>query len=269
MHPTAARGSWCASPPPDPGTVPSPMGTPAGELRLTTFNAHYGVLPVRGRTRRHYDVIATLAGFDADVLVIQETMRPDGESGDVDAFAAEHGYDLHFALVGRTSLTTRWPRLDPAGEATSGVSVLTRLPSRRLDDLVLGPTPGDPSPERAAVQVEVDVAGAPLRVIGVHLTSRLLHGPPIQLRKLSGLVPPAGTPTIVAGDCNFWGPPVTLLMPGWRRAVKGRTWPWRAPHSQIDHILYRRGEVEVIDGSVLGHVGSDHLPVTARLRVRS
>ena len=48
---------------------------------------------------------------------------------------------------------------------------------------------------------------------------------------------------------NFWGPPVALVLPGWRRAVRARTYPsWRA-HSQVDHILVTRS-VEVISGGV-------------------
>ncbi len=73
---------------------------------------------------------------------------------------------------------------------------------------------------------------------------------------------------MVAGDCNFWGPPVTALLRGWRRAVTGRTWPARAPHSQIDHVLVRPADVQVLDGAVLPDTGgSDHRPVRAVLRV--
>lgn len=239
------------------------------DVRFASFNTHYGVLPVRRPPRREYDLHAALASLDADVIVAQETMRPDGESGTVDAFAAEHGYDLHFALVGRTTLRSRWARLAPDGEGTSGVALLTRLPSRRLDDVVLGPTPGDPAPRRLAVHVELAVDGRPLEVIGVHLTSRLPHGPPIQLRRLARALPRRGRAAVVAGDCNFWGPGVvSLLGGGWRRAVRGRTWPARAPHSQIDHVLVRPDDVEVVESAVLPDVGSDHRPVRAVLRLR-
>ena len=69
--------------------------------------------------------------------------------------------------------------------------------------------------------------GRPVRLVAVHLTSRLPHGPPLQLRRLARALPPPGTPAVVAGDCNFWGPGVEALLPGWRRAVRGRTWPAR------------------------------------------
>jgi endonuclease/exonuclease/phosphatase family metal-dependent hydrolase len=54
-------------------------------------------------------------------------------------------------------------------------------------------------------------------------------------------------------------------MPGWRRAVVGRTWPAWRPHSQIDHILVR-GALQPVRGEVLPHGGSDHRPVRAELR---
>jgi endonuclease/exonuclease/phosphatase family metal-dependent hydrolase len=237
------------------------------DVALASFNTHYGVMPVRRPPWRPYDVQGVLRSLEADVIVVQETMRPNGEHGDIDEFAAEHGYELFFGLVGRTTLTTRWPRLTVDGEGTSGIAVLTRSPARRLDDIVLGPTPGDPSPCRVAVRVEVDVDGTPLQVIGVHLTSRLPHGPPIQLRRLSRALPPPGVPAVVAGDCNFWGPPVTALLGGWQRAVRGRTWPARAPHSQIDHVLVRRADIEPLDAKVYPDVGSDHRPVRAVLRI--
>ncbi len=74
---------------------------------------------------------------------------------------------------------------------------------------------GDPTPERGGLHVVLDVGGTEVDLVGVHLTSRLPYGPPIQLRRLRRQLPPAGRPTIVAGDCNFWGPGVTTFLPGW------------------------------------------------------
>jgi endonuclease/exonuclease/phosphatase family metal-dependent hydrolase len=63
---------------------------------------------------------------------------------------------------------------------------------------------------------------------------------------------------------NLWGPPVSLLLPGWRRAVRGRTWPSWRPHSQPDHVLVT-SVVRVIDGAVVRTGNSDHLAVRAHL----
>ena len=66
-----------------------------------------------------------------------------------------------------------------------------------------------------------------------------------------------GGPQILAGDFNFWGPPLGVLMRGWDRPVRGRTYPSRRPHSQIDHVLVRGG-IEALGGEVLAEtpVGS-------------
>jgi endonuclease/exonuclease/phosphatase family metal-dependent hydrolase len=53
-------------------------------------------------------------------------------------------------------------------------------------------------------------------------------------------------------------------MPGWNRAVIGRTWPAWRPHSQIDHILVR-GALRGGGGRVLPDAGSDHRPVRVDL----
>src|SRR5262249_9740252 len=146
----------------------------------------------------------------------------------------------------------------------TGIAVLSRLPSTRVGKLPVGPVWPDPARARGALQVELDVDGTAVQLVAVHLTSRLPHGPPVQLTRLRPQLPPPGCPAVIAGDHNFWGPGVVSLLPGWRRAVRGRTWPASRPHSQIDHILVRRDAV-VRAAGVLPDVGSDHRPVHARL----
>jgi endonuclease/exonuclease/phosphatase family metal-dependent hydrolase len=72
---------------------------------------------------------------------------------------------------------------------------------------------------------------------------------------------------VLVGDMNTWGPLVHVFIPGWRRAVVGRTWPTWRPHSQIDHILVRGAALRTRRGVVLPHAGSDHRPVRAELDV--
>jgi endonuclease/exonuclease/phosphatase family metal-dependent hydrolase len=55
------------------------------------------------------------------------------------------------------------------------------------------------------------------------------------------------------------------MLPGWRRTVRGRTWPMPAPMHQLDHILVNDA-VRDEDGKVGSFAGSDHLPVRAVLR---
>jgi len=237
-----------------------------GELTLVSFNTHYGLKPLH-QGCAPYDLLGALTTLgEPDVMVIQEVWRPRGERAVVDDFADAHGftrYDVEFA---RATMHAKWPRPDANGEGTVGLAVLTRLPATVLDRPAIGPTIGDHVPHRRVLHLEVDVAGTPIDLVGVHLTSRLPHGPPLQLRRLARLLPPPGRPGIVTGDCNFWGPPASALLPGWSRAVRGRTWPAHRPHSQIDHVFVRGG-IEVVDAAVLPAVGSDHRPVRVRLRV--
>jgi len=235
-------------------------------LSLVTFNTHYGLGAPRAGARP-YDLGAVLVDLAADVMIIQEVWRPDSRHGIVDAFAEASGYAMHHVATGRATDTGRWPHHDPAGRGTVGTAILTRIPAHPMPSVRVGPTPGDPAPARELPQVEISVDGArPLRVVGVHLTSRLPHGPVIQLRRLARQLPVAGTPTVVAGDCNFWGPPArALLRDGWRRGVTGRTWPASRPHSQIDHVFTRPDDMAVTRPAVLEACGSDHRPVRVQL----
>ncbi|HUV11315.1 MAG TPA: endonuclease/exonuclease/phosphatase family protein [Acidimicrobiia bacterium] len=236
------------------------------DLSLASFNTHYGLRSSRRAHPRTFDMRAALGSLDADVVVVQELWRPDAHRGAVDDAAGVLGYDLVYEPTSAATLGPHWPHLVPTGEGESGIAVLSRLPVRRIGSLTLGPTPGDPAPVRTALDVEVDVGPRRLRLVAVHLTSRLPHGPVLQLRRLAGQLPSIGTPTVIVGDCNFWGPGVVGLLRGWRRTVRGRTWPSRLPHSQIDHILIRGDDgIRASGGRVLPGVGSDHLPVRVDL----
>jgi endonuclease/exonuclease/phosphatase family metal-dependent hydrolase len=131
----------------------------------------------------------------------------------------------------------------------------------------VGDVPGDTALRRCALHLALDVGGHDIDLVAVHLSSRLPYAPPMQLRNLRRRLPPRDRRTVLVGDFNLWGPAVVAMLPGWRRAVRGRTWPAHRPHSQIDHVLVR-DDVEVVDSAVLGEVGSDHLPLRVTLRPR-
>jgi endonuclease/exonuclease/phosphatase family metal-dependent hydrolase len=247
------------------------------ELTLASFNLHGGVVPHRisaprpgFRKRPHrgeFPALDVITAFAADVIVLQETYRPDTGPCLVDAVAEQLGFAAYEVVFGRGVLTP-WPHLGRTGEADAGLAILTRLPVRQRRVLPIRAVWLDPAPSRCALHLELDVDGVALDVVGVHLTSRLPHGPPQQLRALARQTADLGRarPAVIAGDMNFWGPPVSALLPGWTRGLRGRTWPAHRPHSQIDHVL-TRGPVDVLAAEVLGEVGSDHRPVRVRLRV--
>lgn len=139
-----------------------------------------------------------------------------------------------------------------------GLALLARVPTGRVEVLDLGSLPGD-GVRRIALRTVVEDRDAPLSVTGTHM-SHLRHGSPVQIRRLARLLPDRGQPGLLLGDMNLWGPPLSLLLPGWRRAVVGRTWPsWRRLF-QIDHV-FATGGVTVLEGAVVRAGRSDHLPL--------
>jgi endonuclease/exonuclease/phosphatase family metal-dependent hydrolase len=239
------------------------------ELKITSFNCHAGLQARSNGVCEPYDLDTVLRGFDADVIVVQESWTPDGGRAAVREFGESIGAEVFELRFGRARLEP-WPHVPRDGEGIGdvGLAIVSRLPAEERGRLRVGKVPLDPTPERGGLHVVIDVDGTEVDLVGVHLTSRLPYGPPAQLRRLRPQLPESGRPTIVAGDCNFWGPGVTTFLPGWTRSVRGRTWPSSRPHSQIDHILVREGDgVAVVDSAVLPAVGSDHRPVRATLRV--
>jgi endonuclease/exonuclease/phosphatase family metal-dependent hydrolase len=119
--------------------------------------------------------------------------------------------------------------------------------------------------DRYAILAEVVVGQVTITVVAVHLSFAIPNAL-AQLRRLGGYVP-SHRPSVVAGDCNLWGPLATRTLGDHRRAVRGRTWPAARPHSQLDHILVSP-TIAVERSRVLPPAGSDHLPVQARLSIR-
>ena len=153
------------------------------------------------------------------------------------------------------------PKFQPG---TWDLSILTRVPIATAEVLDLGKLRVDPV-HREAMMLTLHPGGRahrPLAVVGTHM-SHLTDGSPLQFRRLAKLLPVDDV--IVVGDMNLPGLLLRVMLPGYRRVVRGRTWPAWRPVIQSDHILATpalaasaRGEV------VLAARGSDHLPVRAR-----
>jgi endonuclease/exonuclease/phosphatase family metal-dependent hydrolase len=269
------------------------------ELVVATFNVHGGI----DGWGRSTDVVSPARRLDADVLVLQEAFTAADGSGTVGDIADATGLAVvaHLQLarvelypphpdadrrwrpthgMGPTSalqvrrldgpdvLERAHPRVarhhpGPARSGRWGLAVLTRLPLTHTSVIDMGRLRGDRADRQASV-VEVDVDGAPLTVVGAHM-SHLSTGSPLHFLALRRALALVRGPAVVAGDMNLWGPPTTAVLGPWRRAVAGRTWPAWRPIAQPDHILVNR-PVRVVSGEVLrGDTGSDHLPLRARL----
>lgn len=261
---------------------------------VASYNVHGGV----DGFGRPFDVVDACRGLDADVLVLQESWSPDDAPSLARVVGEALGYQVEELAMARgrmwtpppgTITTASWgpllrahgpygirlngrsrpraarsqPPVGTSHSGTWGIAVLSRLPVRQASTLSLGRLLRDPA-ERGAIVVDLDLSGRTLKVVGTHL-AHVSNGSVLHLRVLRDLIIDPVTPSVLAGDMNLWGPPLSALLPGWSRVVRGRTWPAWRPLAQLDHILVTAG-VEVDGGAeVVAVGGSDHLPVRASL----
>jgi endonuclease/exonuclease/phosphatase family metal-dependent hydrolase len=204
--------------------------------------------------------------FDADVVVVPEAWRDLSGHGFLDELV-EDGYRIEVLPFVTYQYGAREPRRGHPGEGVWELVLCSRLPIRARWTIPMGSVETDPASPRFALGCTVEVNGLPVDIIGVHVSSKLWRLAPVRhLNALRPLLPSRDRLAVVAGDCNLWGPGVVSVLPGWQRALRGRTFPAVHPHSQIDHILVR-ANVTVVWGEVLPLTPSDHRPVRARLRV--
>jgi endonuclease/exonuclease/phosphatase family metal-dependent hydrolase len=263
---------------------------PPASLILATFNVHMGV----DGWGRPFDVVGECDALGADILVIQESWEPDdGSVSTAGRVASRLGYQVVeevglargrlYAPIPTT--TRRWGplasqvrktlRLDleryratagpadrPFARGHWGVALLSRLRVRDVEIIQLGRLKRDPA-YRAVIRGTVRLQAGDLVVCGTHM-SHITHGSHAQYRRLSKQLPPVDSAAVLAGDMNLWGPPTTSYFRGWRRAVRGRSWPAHRPHSQLDHVLVTQS-VSVSGARIGGFAGSDHRPAVVTL----
>ena len=206
-------------------------------------------------------------GLDTDVVSLQEVWDPIVGGGTINEAAADLGYQIVHVPLSRSRVDPN-PEITPhphEADGTWGVALLSRLPVRRTRVVDLGRLVERwDVADRYAILAELDVGDREVVVSTTHLSFALPNAI-AQLRRLNGYLP-THRPSVVAGDCNLWGPLAEGLLTDHRRAVRGRTWPAHRPHSQLDHILVSP-ELAVESSAVLAPCGSDHRPVQATLRV--
>lgn len=231
-------------------------------IRFASLNLHCG-LDHRGAP---FSVKQAVAALDTDVIVIQENWRVHGSVSLAAAAAADCGYGsfTELDLVPDTPLADLEVVSGTAPDETGawGLAAMSRAPWTRHYTVPIGAAPGDVVGDRSAQVIEFPG----LRIVNVHLTHRLLHGP-AQLRRLLAALRADATPTVIAGDLNMCRPTVYLAR-GFRPTARGRTWPAHLPLAQLDHVLASDG-VQVAHSAVGPALGSDHLPVRATLSPRS
>jgi endonuclease/exonuclease/phosphatase family metal-dependent hydrolase len=237
---------------------------------VASLNLHCGF----GFYGQPFDVAAALCQLEADVICVQESWLPaeaDG-GGATSDWLAEAAAKLG-AEVFRTVLI-RPPGLRLAGVPPTSIKgelavvMLTALPVADYLTIELGRAPADDVPRFGQLVILDLGGGTAVRVVNTHLTHRLTS--PLQLRALrqrlrDDALPGGRMPTIIAGDLNMPRPFAAMSM-NYDVTVRGKTWPANRPLVQLDHILVDQ-RIKVVQSQVLPSVGSDHLPIRARLRV--
>lgn len=229
-------------------------------LTIGSLNLHCG-LSAAGWP---FDVPAALARLDADVIAVQEAWwaADSTEPDDVAAAADKLGAELIRVPLAGTSLGDLGIAPNP-DRGSWGIAVLSRLPVTSQETIDLGQAPGD-SYSRAALICTIEAPGGwLLRLVSTHLTHRFTS--PVQLYQLTQHLARGDDhlPTVIAGDLNM--PRLaTWIAAGYAPTVRGRTFPADRPVIQLDHLLVTP-QLKVAGAAVLGPVGSDHLPVRARL----
>ncbi len=260
-------------------------------LRVGTLNLASGRGP-DGRVLGSAALAAAVAGFDVDVLAVQEVDAGQPRSGGTDQAAVLAGalgaVDWRHAatLTGTPSpFRGTWTAADPpllrGPELTVtapayGVALLSRRPVREWAVLGLGsgrarlpvraPDPGTGRPRLWWVPDEPRVAVAAcldgLTVVSTHLS----FSPPTavpQLWRLRRWAASLPGPVVLAGDLNLPGAvPARLL--GATRLVAAASFPAGEPRLQLDHLL-ALGPVTARDAAARALPVGDHRALTVTI----
>jgi endonuclease/exonuclease/phosphatase family metal-dependent hydrolase len=176
-----------------------------------------------------------------------------------------HSHALYLSgersLPGRVRRSARFREAEPG---SWGLALLSRVPILDVAVIDLGRLGLDRA-RRATIVASIAWNGRPIYVAATHMP-HLIYGSPVTYARLSHQLRALGRDRlgVLAGDFNLWGPPAEALLPDWRRAIKGKTWPAWRPNSHVDHVMVTPGW-KVLGGQVLPDAGSDHRPVRVRL----
>jgi endonuclease/exonuclease/phosphatase family metal-dependent hydrolase len=264
-------------------------------LSVASFNMHSGM----DGWGRPFDYVESAVQLDADVVVLQEAWTSADEvEGQAEEIGRRLGATVFSYVLGegrrirpQPGADERWiprsgwssdnrplyfdgvrpqpdhvqalPRWREAERGTSSIAVLVRTGITVEDWRVVPFTQlRRDRVRRAVLVVDLDVEGRRISLAGTHMPHLHFGSHRTWAELRNGLVTAARPDAVLCGDMNTWGPLVAVFMPGWKRAVVGRTWPAWRPHSQIDHILVH-GALRATSGTVLPDGGSDHRPVRA------
>ena len=240
-----------------PRRPPRPRPRPlARELSVATYNVHRWT-GHNGRSRpdpaRACFVISELS---ADVIALQEVLRPFAGEDPLEALADQLGLYVAFAA-------TRTHRHGELGNA-----ILSRWPIGSVFVLDLSYSRME---RRLAMAAQLPFEGGVLDVVATHLAlgDRTRHR---QVRSLLDHPRLQGGPTLLLGDLNAWRRcKATRALDDELGSQAGQPWPPSFPAARpvlaLDRIYGRGAQIVSIEAhaSSAARRASDHLPIVARV----
>lgn len=240
---------------PPPGIAAQP---PSDRFRVVTYNVHRWT-GLRGGTR--YDpelALSVLDELDAEIIALQEVLRPFGRPDPLPSIALRKGMHVAFVVT----------RVHKRGEL--GNAILSRWPITSLFTLNLTVGRLD---RRAAIATELHAAEASFSIVATHLAlidryRRLQVDALLSHPKLQGAV-------ILLGDLNAWRPCQATQALDRELPVEHKNLDWPAsfpaarPVFALDRVYARGARVRKVRAhqSAASRKGSDHLPVLAEIEL--
>lgn len=220
-------------------------------VSIVSYNIHLAI--GRDRHYRPKRIAEVLREIDADVVALQE-VQLGGSGFDMLEYLAEAtGYE---PVAG--------PTLDHPRHGAYGNAVLSRAPVRTVRRIDLSVPRREP---RGALDLELDCAGRPLRVIATHLGLMPAERRKQIKRLLRAFEDDEVMTTVLAGDLNewfLWGRPLRWLHAYFKETPSPRTFPSGRPLFALDRIWVRPRALlrQVrVHNSRLARIASDHLPL--------
>ena len=227
------------------------------QLTFASYNIHKGVGLDRKRDPER--ILAVLREIDADVIALQEADRRFGERAAVLPRQVIEDYSPWKVVpAGGLPLSLGW----------HGNALLVR---REIEIEDARPVPLPTLEPRGAICADLRVDGKAVRVVGMHLDLsglRRRHQVEAICRHVADAA--GDHPSVLMGDLNEWSQAGALraFREPYRVLAPGRSFPARRPLAQLDRIVVTSDwqvEAAGVHHSALSAVGSDHLPVWARL----
>ena len=234
------------------------LGDPLGrEVRVATYNVHRwaGLNGTRAPDAARAGFV--ISELEADVIALQEVLRPFDEEDPLARLADALHYHAAFVVT----------RVHRRGEL--GNAILSRWPITSIFSLGL---PSTRVEKRSAVAAQFTGEHGPLAVVATHLAlvDRTRH------RQVRSILehPQLQGPVVLLGDMNAWRR--CKATKALERELVGdtdipwpRTFPAARPMLALDRVYARGARIKSIEAhqSAAARRASDHLPVVAHMEL--